>query len=48
MIIIYVDDMLLIGHKKSIIDDQERAAKVFSIKTETNLTDFLDCKFHMN
>ena len=39
MIIIYVDDMIVIGHKESIIDVQERVEKVFSVKTETNLTD---------
>ena len=38
MIIIYVDDMMVIGHKETIIDVQERVKKVFSIKTETNLT----------
>ena len=29
-------------------DVQERVEKVFSIKTETNLTDYLGCEFHMN
>ena len=48
MIIIYVDDMMVIGHRESIIDVQERVKKVFSIKTETNLTDHLGCEFHMN
>ena len=36
MIIIYVDDMLVIGHKKSIQDLQK------------NLADYLRCEFHMN
>ena len=48
MIIIYVDDMMVIGHKGPIIDVQERVKKVFSIKTETNSTDYLGCEFHMN
>ena len=30
MIIIYVDDMIAIGHQQSIIDVQERVKKVFS------------------
>ena len=48
MIIIYVDDMMVIGHNESLIDVQERVEKVFSIKTENNLTDYLGCEFHMN
>ena len=48
MIIIYVEEMMVIGHKESIIDVQKRVEKVFSIKPETNLTDYLGCEFHMN
>ena len=48
MIIIYVDNMMVIGHKESIIDVQERVKKVFSIKTENNFTDYLGCEFHTN
>ena len=48
LIIIYVDDMMVIGNEESIIDVQERVRKVFSIKTETNLTDYVGCEFHMN
>ena len=40
--------MMVIGHKESIIDVQERVEKVFSIETENNLTDYLGCEFHMN
>ena len=40
MIIIYVDKMMVIGHNESIIDVQKRE-KNFSIKTETNLTEYL-------
>ena len=32
MIIIYVDDMMVIGHRESIKDVQERVETVFSIK----------------
>ena len=46
MIIIYVDDMMDIKNPK--IDAQERVEKVFSIKTENNLADYLGCEFHMN
>ena len=48
MIIIYVDDMLVIGHKKSIQDLQEKVGKLFSIKIEKNLADYLGCEFHLN
>ena len=48
MIIIYVDDVMVIGHEESIIDVQERVKKVFPIKTETNLMDNPGCNFHMN
>ena len=48
MIIIYVDDMMVIGHEESIIDVQERVEKVFSIKTKNHLADYLGCEFHMN
>ena len=48
MIIMYADDMMVIGHKESIIDVQERVEKVSSVRTENNLTDYLGCEFHMN
>ena len=48
MIIVYVDGMMVIGHKESIIDVQERVKIVFSTKTETDLTDYLGCEFHMD
>ena len=48
MIIIHVDDMMVIGHRESMKDVQERVEKVFSIKTENNLTDYLGCEFHMS
>ena len=40
--------MMVIGHEESIINVQERVKKVFSIKTENNLTDYQGCEFHMN
>ena len=40
--------MMVIGHKESILDVQERVEKVFSIKTENSLADYLGCEFHMN
>ena len=40
--------MMVIEHKESIIDVQERVEKVFSMKTENNLADYLGCEFHMN
>ena len=48
MIIIYVDDMMVIGHKESKINVQERVERVFSSKTENNLADYLGCEFHVN
>ena len=48
MIIKYVDHMMVIRNEESKIDVQERVQKVFSIKTETNLTDYLGSEFHMN
>ena len=48
MITIYIDDMMVIGHKESTIGIQEKVKKVFSIKAETNLTNYLGCEFHMN
>ena len=48
MIIIYVDDMLVIGNKEIIEELKTKVEEVFSIKTEDNLTDYLGCEFHMN
>ena len=31
MIMIYVDDMIVVGHKESITDVQERVEKIFSV-----------------
>ena len=48
IIIMYVDDMLIIGKKEQM---QEFASKIqieFSVKIQHNLTDYLGCEFHMN
>ena len=47
MIIIYVDDMLVIGNRET-IEELKTKVEVFSIKTEDNLTDYVGCEFHMN
>ena len=48
MIIIYVDDMLVIGNENIIEELITIVEEVFSIKTEDNLTDYLGCEFHTN
>ena len=44
IIIMYVDDMLIIGKKEQI----QWLQKEFSVKIQHNLVDYLDCEFHMN
>ena len=48
IIIMYVDDMLIIGRKKQIEDFATKIQKVFSVKIQHNLADYLGCEFHMN
>ena len=48
IIIMYVDDMLIIGKKAQIQDFASKIQKEFSIKIQHNLTDYLGCEFHMN
>ena len=48
MIIIYVDDMLVIGNKNIIEELKTKVEEVFSIETEDNLTDSLGCELHTN
>ena len=48
IIIMYVDDMLIIGRKEQIEDFATRIQEVFSVKIQHNLTDYLGCEFHMN
>ena len=48
IIIMYVDDMLIIGKKEQIEDFASKIQKEFSVKIQHNLADYLGCKFHMN
>ena len=48
IIIIYVDDMLIIGKKEQIQEFATKIQKVFSVKIQHNLADYLGCEFHMN
>ena len=47
IIIMYVDDMLIIGKKEQIEDFASKIQKEFSVKTQHNLADYLGCEFHM-
>ena len=44
----YVDDMLIIGKKEQIEDFASKIQKVFSVKIQHNLADYLGCEFYMN
>ena len=44
----YVDDMLIIGKKEQIQEFATKIQKVFSVKIQHNLTDYLGYQFHMN
>ena len=48
IIIMYVDDMLIIGKKEQIENFASKIQKVFSVKIQHNLADYLGCEFHMN
>ena len=48
IIIMYVDDMLIIGKKEQIQEFTNKIQKQFSVKIQHNLTDYLGCEFHMN
>ena len=48
IIIMYVDDMLIIGRKEQIENFATKIQEVFSVKIQHNLTDYLGCEFHMN
>ena len=48
IIIMYVDDMLIIGKKEQIQDFTSKIQKEFSVKIQHNLADYLGCEFHMN
>ena len=48
IIIMYVDDMLIIGKKEQIQEFATMIQKEFSVKIQHNLADYLGCDFHMN
>ena len=48
IIIMYVDDMLIIGKKEQIQEFTNKIQKEFSVKIQHNLADYLGCEFCMN
>ena len=48
IIIMYVDDMLIIGRKEQIQEFATKIQKEFSVKIQHNLGDYLGCEFRMN
>ena len=48
IIIMYVDDMLIIGKKDQIQALASKIQEEFSVKIQHNLADYLGCEFHMN
>ena len=48
IIIMYVDEMLIIGEKEQIQEFATMIQKEFSVKIQHNLADYLGCEFHMN
>ena len=48
IIIMYVDDMLIIGKKEQIQEFATMIPKEFSVKIQHNIADYLGCEFHMN
>ena len=48
IIIMYVDDMLIIGKKEQIQEFATMIQKEFSVKIQHNLADDLGCEFYMN
>ena len=48
IIIMYVDDILIIGKKEQIQEFATKRQKEFSVKIKHNLADYLGCEFHMN
>ena len=48
IIIMYVDDMLIMGKKEQIIVFTNKIQKEVSVKIQHNLADYLGCLFHMN
>ena len=48
IIIMYVDDMLIIGKREQTQEFTTKIQKEFSVKIQYNLADYLGCEFHMN
>ena len=48
IIIMYVDDMLILGKREQIQDFATMIQMEFSVKIQHNLADYLGCEFHMN
>ena len=48
IIIMYVDDMLIVGKKEQIQDFASKTQTEFSVKIQHNLAAYLGCEFHMN
>ena len=48
IIIMYVDDMLIIGKKEQIQYFAPKIQKEFSLRIQHTLADYLGCEFHMN
>ena len=48
IIIVYVDDMLIIGKEEQIQDFASKIQKEVSVKIQHNLADYLGGEFHMN
>ena len=47
IIIMYVDDMLIIGKKEQIQEFATKLQEEFSVKIQHNLADYLGCEFLM-
>ena len=48
IILMYVDDMLIIGKKEQIEDFASKIQNEFLVKIQHNLADYVGCEFHMN
>ena len=48
IIIMYVDDMLIIGKKEHMQEFAIKIQQEFSVKIQHNLADYFSCEFHMN
>ena len=48
IIIMYVDDVLIVGKKEQIQEFATMIQKEFSVKIQHNLVDYLGCEFYMN